>query len=226
VLLRRPCPVTVGWSGIAPIVLLGGLFGLIAAQVGAPVVAAALVGAVCGPLSLVVHELGHLGIARKVDGVRPIGVSLMWGGAATRLEGRYLRGRDQIMVALAGPAASIALAAALIPAFHLPLPLGVRDVVLLLLLFNVVVALVNLIPVEPLDGYKVVVGLLWSTLGSEASARRLIRRAAFGGLAVEALTALVLLAEKPVLGSTSIAIAGGLYGQKFLVRRARRPTHS
>ena len=223
VLLRRSLPLTIGWDGLLPVALLGSLFALVAAQVGAPVAGAALVGALCGPASLLVHELGHAAVARGVDGVRPVRVSIMWGGAATTLEGAYLRGRDHIRVALAGPAASLALAAVLVPAFNLPLQRGSRDVILLLILFNAVVAVVNLIPVEPLDGYKVVVGTLGCILGSEAAARRLIRRVAFGGLAVEALTALVLLAEKPVLGSTSIAIAGGLYGQKLIVRRVRRP---
>jgi Zn-dependent protease len=226
VLARRPCLVTIGWSGIVPSILLGGLFALVGAQVGAPVAVAAVLGALGGPASLVVHELGHLRSARSVDGVRPVRVSIMWGGAATMLSGGYTRGRDQIRVALGGPAASVALAVALVPGMYLPMPLGYKNLVLLLALFNIAVAVVNLIPIEPLDGYKVIVGLLWSALGSEAAARRLIRRIAFGGFAFEAVSATVLLGEKPVLGGTAIAFAGALYGQKFLVRRIRRMTPS
>src|SRR4051794_40133369 len=185
-LLRRPFPLRIGWDGLVPVVLLGGLFALVARQVGAPIAGAAVVGAVCGSASLLVHELGHFAAACRVDGVRPRSVSLMWGGAATTLEGAYRRGGDQIQVALAGPGASLALAAALLPVFTLPMGRGARDLVLLLILFNAMVAVVNVVPIEPLDGYKVVVGLFWSALGSEASARRLIRRVAFGGIAVEA----------------------------------------
>jgi Zn-dependent protease len=226
VLVRGRCLVTIGWSGLVPVVLLGGLFALIAAEVGAPVAGAAVVGALGGSASLLAHELGHVRSARKFPGIRAVSVSLMWGGAATTLEGAYVRGRDQIRVAVAGPAASFTLAVALIPAFCLPLPLGVRDLLLLLLLFNAVVGVVNLIPVEPLDGFKIVVGLLWSALGSETAARRVIRRLALGGLAFEAMTALVLLAEKPMLGSTSVTIAASLYGQKLLVRRVRKLRHT
>jgi len=225
VLLRRPCLVAIGWGGIAPIVLLGGLFALIGAQVGAPVAAAALVGAFAGSASLLVHELGHLTAARKATGIRPVGVSLMWAGAATTFEGTYGRARDQIRVAVAGPAASFGLAIALIAPLYLPLPQGMRNLILLLALFNATVGVVNLIPVDPLDGYKLVVGLLWSMLGSESSARRLIRRLAMGGLAFEAVSAGVLLMEKPVLGSTSIAIAASIYGQRIFVRRSRGITH-
>jgi len=225
VVLRRSCPFTIGWSGLVPILLLGGLFAFIGSQVGAPVALAAVTGALGGTGSLLIHELGHVRTARKIPGIRPVGMSLMWGGAATTLDGAYARGRDQIRVAFAGPGASFALAVVLIPAMRLPLPVGFRDLVTLLILFNVAVAVVNLIPVEPLDGYKLVVGLLWSILGTEGSARRFIRRLAFGGLAFEALTAAILLVERPALGSTSIAIVAGLYGQKLLVRRARKLTH-
>ena len=221
VLLRRPYVVAIGWGGIAPIVLLGGLFALIGAQVGARVAAAALVGAFAGSASLLVHELGHLMAARKVAGLRPVGVSLMWAGAATTFEGAYGRGRDQIRVAVAGPAASFVLAIALIAPLYLPLPQGVRNLILLLALFNATVGIVNLIPIDPLDGYKLFVGLLWTMLRSETSARRLLRRLAMGGLAFEAVSAGVLLIEKPALGSTSILIAASIYGQRMFVRRSR-----
>ena len=226
VLLRRPFPVTAGRGGLVPVALLGGLFALIGGETGIPIAAATLTGALAGPASLLVHELGHLRAARRAAGVSPVSVSLIWAGAATRFEGAYTRGRDQARVALAGPLASFALALAVIPLFYVPMPLGYKNLVVLLMLFNVAVGLVNLIPADPLDGHKLLVALVWCALGSEAAARRLIRRAAVAWLAVEALGAGALLVEEPALGSAAIAVAASFFGQKLFVRRTRRLTHS
>jgi Zn-dependent protease len=226
VLLRRPFAVTAEPGGLVPVALLGGLFALIGGEAGIPLAAAALTGALAGPASLLVHEFGHLRAARKAAGVSPVSVSLIWAGAATRFEGAYTRGRDQARVALAGPLASFALAFAVLPVFYVPMPLGYKNLVLLLVLFNIAVGLVNLIPADPLDGHKLLVALVWCVVGSEADARRLLRRAAIAWLAAEALGAGALLVERPALGATAIAVAGSFSGQKVLVRRARRLTHS
>ena len=83
-----------------------------------------------------------------------------------------------------------------------------RDMLLALALFNVVLGVVNLVPVYPLDGYKLVVGLLWSVTGSERQARRILRRVAMGLAALELPAAALLLAQKPVLGAFVVTIAG------------------
>lgn len=220
--LRAPLPVTVGRGGFLPVAVLSLLFAGIAYSVHAPVAGAALVGAIGGTASLVAHEIGHLVAARRIGGVRPIGVSLIWLGAAARLEGAYERGSSQTRVAIAGPATSFLLAVALVPVLHLPLTPGLKQLVLLLLLFNVAVSAANLIPVSPLDGHKVIVGVLWSMLGSEWAARRLIRRFALAWVGLELLAASSLLVEKPALGATVLSIAAGVYGQKLFVRRTRR----
>jgi Zn-dependent protease len=222
VLLRAPFPVTVGRGGFLPVAVLSLLFAGIAFSVNAPVAGAALLGAIGGTASLVFHEFGHLVAARRLTGVRPVGVSLIWLGAAARLEGAYHRGSSQTRVAIAGPATSFFLALALVPVLHLPLTHGLKQLVLLLLLFNVAVAGANLIPVNPLDGHKVIIGLLWSMLGSEWAARRLIRRLALAWIGLELLAASSLLVEKPALGATALSIAAGVFGQKLFVRRTRR----
>lgn len=218
--LHRPFQVTIGQGGLTPIVMLGALFAGIGARAGLSVFGAAVVGALGGTASLIAHELGHLRAARTVEGVRPVGVSLVWLGAATHLEGVYTSGRDRARVAIAGPRTSFALALMLVPVILLPIPFGVRNLVLLLVLFNVAVAAVNLIPVAPLDGHNLLVGLLWSMVGSESGARALIARLGLAWLGLEAVGTAILLLERPTVGFLVVAIAASLTVQKLLARRS------
>jgi Zn-dependent protease len=218
VLLQHPVPVTIGPGGFAPVLIFAALFCLISARAGMPVATATVLGGVGGTASLLAHELGHVRAARKVTGLRPLGVSLIWLGAVTRLEGAYASGRDQIRVAIAGPSVSFGVALSLAPVFLLPISVGLKSIVIALAALNVGLGLLSLIPANPLDGYKVLVGILWSVLGSEAAARRLLRRAAMSWVAVELLGTSVLLVERPFLGATVIAIGASLFGQNLFTR--------
>jgi Zn-dependent protease len=201
--------------------MLGGLFAEIGARAGFSVVLAAVVGAIGGTLSLVFHEFGHARAASRLHGIRPVAVSLVWLGAATKLEGAYQRGRDQVRVALAGPLISFAIAFAIVPALFIPMASGLRDQLLTLIFLNVALALVSLIPANPLDGYKLLVGLLWSALGTEAKARGLIRRATRSWLFVEIGGCAFLLVERPLLGMLAAVMGMALVAQRILVRRVR-----
>jgi Zn-dependent protease len=217
---RIPAPVrlAIGRGAAGPVLVLGGLFALVAARAGLPIAVAAAVGAVGGPLSLIVHELGHARAARKCSGVRPVAVSLNWLGAALRLEGRYATAGEQARVAIAGPTASFALAAAVLFWLRaLPMPLALKEIAAMLALFNVGVGAMNLIPASPLDGYKLVVAFFWSRLCTDAAARRLLRRLAVGLAAVEIPGAGILTVEKPALGMVVIMLAAGHFGQKRLL---------
>src|SRR5712691_9719764 len=123
VLFQHPIPVSIGQGGLAPIIALGGLFAWIAALGRLPLATAAVVGAIGGTASLIAHGLGGVRAARKLTGLRPISVSLIWLGAATRLEGAYASGRDQARVAIAGPRVSFAVALSLVPVLFLPIPI-------------------------------------------------------------------------------------------------------
>jgi Zn-dependent protease len=226
VLVPGPVPVTVGPGGLAPGLALAGLFAEVSVRLGLPVAPAVVTGLLGGTASLVLHELGHAFAARTVTGVRPVGVSLIWLGAATRLEGRYERGLDQAKVAMAGPAVSFAIGVALSPFLFVPVPLGVRGALVMLAALNVGIGAVNLLPANPLDGYKALVGLLWFARGSEQAARRLIRRLAFTWAPVEVLGSGFLLVDRPVLGSLAVTMAVGLIGQRVFVARAKSEAHA
>jgi Zn-dependent protease len=222
---RNPAPLrlTIGRGAVGPTLVLGLLFGVVTAHAGLPSAVACAVGAVGGPLSLIVHELGHVRAARKCSSLRPVAVSLGWLGAATRLEGRYASAGEQARVAIAGPTASFTLAASILLWLQvLPMPLGLKEIAVMLAFFNVGVATLNLIPASPLDGYKLIVAFLWSRLGSEAAARPLLRRLALTLAAVEIPGAAILTAEKPLLGMLVVMLAVGHLGQKRLLAPIHR----
>jgi Zn-dependent protease len=113
---------------------------------------------------------------------------------------------------------SFGVAVSLLPILLLPIPVGLKDLVITLAALNVALGLLSLIPASPLDGYKLIVGLLWSALGSEASARRLIRRVTSTWIVIEVAGTGFLLVEKPLVGIAVIVIAASLFGQKVFAR--------
>jgi Zn-dependent protease len=190
----------------------------------------AALGGLGGAASLLVHELGHVGAARRMKGVKPVRVSLEWFGAGTWFEGAYRSGRDQTRVAIAGPAASLALGLVLLASALVPVPRPVQLGLFGLALLNVAIAAVSLLPVHPLDGHKLLVGLTWRLVGSERRARTILRRAGKAWLAVEAAGCAALLVERPLPGICVLAVVASLYLQKLLSarpacphRRATRP---
>jgi len=76
--------------------------------------------------------------------------------------------RGMAIVAVAGPLSNLALAAALFPLYHFAvgaLPFEIREVVRYMILINLFLFAFNLIPIPPLDGFNILVGILpnyWS----------------------------------------------------------------
>ena len=183
---------------------------------------AAVSGAVGACISLIVHELGHVHAARRIDGVRVRKVVMMSLGAATHLDGAYRSGRDQIRVAAAGPLASLMFAASLFVCLALPLPVEVRWAIFLLCFLNLGVALVALLPLHPFDGHKMLVGMLWIVVRSESRARLIIRRAGMVMVTADLAVTSILLVERPLIGCAVLVLGVGLLGERRLAKRYRR----
>ena len=127
-------------------------------------------------VSILLHELGHSVVAlRSGIGIRSITL-FIFGGVA-RLEKDPPDGRTEFRMAAAGPAVSVALAGLFLGASSLVRPGGTAwAVARYLALINVVVAAFNLVPAFPLDGGRLLRGVLWKSMG-KARATRVAARA-------------------------------------------------
>jgi Zn-dependent protease len=218
---RRPVPIVATAGALVPLCVFALIFAALSgASRPSVLAAAALLGGIGGVSSLLVHELGHVGVARRLSSVRPAKVSLICLGAATHIEGSYRSGREQARMALGGPQASFTFALTLILPALLPVPMWVKVCALALALLNVAIGLLSLLPVHPLDGHKLIVGLVWWAAGSESRARSIVRRAGFAFLALDVSIGMLLLAASPLLGVTMAALVAAALAQKHLFRGA------
>ena len=68
--------------------------------------------------------------------------------------------RDGAIISLAGPSSNMLLAVLCALALRLPMPLILSAFAGQLLVMNVVLAVFNLVPIHPMDGFKIVEGIL------------------------------------------------------------------
>jgi Zn-dependent protease len=122
-------------------------------------------------LSIVLHELGHAWVARR-SGIEIRSLTLFIFGGVAQLARDPEDGRDEVRMAFAGPIVSLALAALCGLVSTAPV-LGAsgRAVARYLALVNAGLALFNLVPAFPLDGGRVLRGLLWRSLGKARATR-------------------------------------------------------
>ena len=123
-------------------------------------------------LCIVLHEFGHIRMARRF-GVRTPDVILLPIGGVARLERIPQEPRQELLIALAGPAVTLAIIVVLFLAavgtgqsILVSDPLaGNVSLVVQLLVSNVLVLVFNLFPAFPLDGGRVLRSLLARKMG-------------------------------------------------------------
>ncbi len=153
------------------------------------------------------HELGHARQARKAD-IAVLGIVLSIYGGSAILGGHARSPRSEFTIAVGGPFANLLLAACfagggwLYHQVNVEIPLLFGAIVWLAGV-NLLLALLNLVPVAPLDGGRVLTALLWWRMGDAERARLLAGRAGLVGgaaLIVASLAALRWLPQEAVLG--------------------------
>jgi Zn-dependent protease len=126
------------------------------------------VGALLVVGSLAVHEMGHA-IAARHAGLSVARITFSFIGGTSEVVGTIRRGRDEFLIAAAGPCAS--LAAALAAALgHVVLvetagPGLAATIAALLAVANLAIALLNGLPGLPLDGGHMLRGAVWAASG-------------------------------------------------------------
>ena len=122
-------------------------------------------------VSILLHELGHSFVAVR-SGLVIQSITLFIFGGVARLGSDPRDGRTEFRMAAAGPLVSLALAAVFYAASTLPFVGGATRAVSRYLCFiNVVVAVFNLVPAFPLDGGRLMRGLLWRRFGRVKATR-------------------------------------------------------
>lgn len=173
----------IAFSALAGFVIGGGLRSLTAALL------CALCAGLGVPLALAGHELGHALAARRLR-MQVIGISIRWLGAGTYIDGAYPGGRSAWRVAACGPLASLLLAALGACGFLAAPTGGLRLGLALFLGINLLIFALNLVPVAPLDGYRLLLGLAWARCGDKERAEQLLAKVSYGCLGTLALAAL------------------------------------
>jgi len=121
--------------------------------------------------SILAHEFSHALLARRF-GLKVAGITLFIFGGATTVEGDARSPREEALIALAGPMASIVIGAALFGAAAL---IDGREASVLLSwlgFINVVLGVFNLVPAYPMDGGRVLRAILWRLRGDSNAATR------------------------------------------------------
>jgi Zn-dependent protease len=123
-----------------------------------------IIGSLALFVSVVVHELSHSLIARRY-GLPMRGITLFLFGGVAEMSDEPPSAKAELMVAIAGPIASVAVAVVcqlgkwLGESVGLPVP--VTGVLGYLAAINIVLVVFNILPAFPLDGGRVLRSILW-----------------------------------------------------------------
>ncbi|GAA0504848.1 hypothetical protein Ade02nite_70830 [Paractinoplanes deccanensis] len=125
-------------------------------------------------VALLLHEYAHARAAQHY-GLRVRSITLWMFGGVAELDGEPPHPRAELLIALAGPAASLATAGVLLLAVGPAdsLRAGLLEAGLgWLAVMNIVLAVFNMLPGAPLDGGRALGAVIWWARGDRAAARR------------------------------------------------------
>jgi Zn-dependent protease len=169
--------------------------------------------------SIVLHELAHARVARA-HGVASRGITLAALGGRAELEGALPSPKVDVLMAVAGPAANGVLAGLALALTEVAQgghwPAAVTGVLGFAAATNALLTAVNLLPVFPLDGGRVLRAALWHRTASLSAATRTARRIGMG-FGVGLVVAGVVGAG---VGHRAAGLTGVVVGL-YLYRRAR-----
>jgi Zn-dependent protease/CBS domain-containing protein len=150
--------------------------------------------------SVLAHELAHAVVALRRN-VRIRGITLFIFGGAAEMEDEPPDAASELMIAIAGPAMSLALAVGFL-GFALTGTGLPAWVIQYLARINAILVVFNIIPGFPLDGGRVLRALLWGIWNDLSLATRTACAVGSGfGLLITTLGFLALIASvSPVLG--------------------------
>ncbi len=170
---------------------------------------------------VILHEVAHVVVARRF-GVPPGPVMILLFGAPVTLEGGARTPLGEAMIAIAGPAASIVVGvAATGGALFVGGPLAsgasggaatletaIGETLLSIGVMNGIVGLLNLVPVFPLDGARLVRAAAWRIVGDAARGTRIaVAAGRFVGLAV-LFAGLVVVATGDFMDGLVLVVLG------------------
>jgi Zn-dependent protease len=121
--------------------------------------------------SVLAHELSHALVARRV-GLKVEGITLFIFGGATSIDSDSRTPREEALIAIAGPATSLAIGAVLVGIDVFVEQPQIGALVGWLGVINIALGAFNLIPGFPMDGGRVLRALLWRLRGDRLVATR------------------------------------------------------
>ena len=154
--------------------------------------------------SLLLHELAHAVVAR-IHGVTVGGITLFLFGGAAEMESEPASPRAELLIAGAGPLASLGLAVGFYAATGLVALAGAPQPIVglpyYLALVNLALAVFNLLPAFPMDGGRLLRATLWGLGRNLRRATKVASRMGQGfGLLLIAAGAFQAIAAQNLLG--------------------------
>lgn len=168
--------------------------------------------------SILFHEGAHAVVA-TAKGQRVLGIRIFMFGGYSIIEGRPTP-MQEFQVALAGPASSMALGLVFWVITLLPVGADIEATARALALANIAIGLFNLFPGFPLDGGRVLRGLIASRGGDRVVATRVVALVGrYTGWAVMAVGALLVALRE---GAGFVWIVAGWFLTQTAIQTGRR----